>query len=120
MVLGTAVDSNVLSYLVLIIMKEQGVVIGRGRACPQPLVRGEAYPQPSGEAEPALSRRASGACPRTSGEAEPALRRSGEAEPALNRRARRSLPPQTLGEVESTPRRWAIWILPPDVGRGRV
>ena len=45
MALGTTVDSNVLSYLVLIIMKEQGTVVGRGEACPQT----------SGEAEPALS-----------------------------------------------------------------
>ena len=48
MALGTVVDSNVLSYPVLIIMKEQGAVVGRGGACPQT----------SGEAEPALSRRA--------------------------------------------------------------
>ena len=46
MVLSTAVDSNVLLYPMLIIMKEQGAVIERG----------EAYPQPSGEAEPALRR----------------------------------------------------------------
>ena len=48
MVLGTVVDSNVLSYPVPIIMKEQGAVVGRG----------EGIPQPSGEAELALSRRA--------------------------------------------------------------
>ena len=46
MVLGTVVDLSVLSYLLLIIMKEQGAVIGLGVA----------YPQPSGEAEPALRR----------------------------------------------------------------
>ena len=48
MVLGTTVDSNVLSYLVPVIMKEQGAVVGRGGASPQP----------SSEAEPALSHRA--------------------------------------------------------------
>ena len=48
MVLSTVVDSNVLSHLVLIITKEQGAVIGRGGTSPQT----------SGEAEPALSRRA--------------------------------------------------------------
>ena len=46
MVLGTAVDSNVLFHHVLVIMKEQGAVVGRGGASPRP----------SGEAEPALSR----------------------------------------------------------------
>jgi len=46
--LGTVVDANVLSYPVLVFMKEQGVVIERGGACPQML----------GEAEPAISRRA--------------------------------------------------------------
>ena len=35
MVLGTAVDSSVLSYPMLIIMKEQGAVVGRGGASPQ-------------------------------------------------------------------------------------
>ena len=75
MVLSTAVDSNVLSYPVLVIMKEHGAVIGQGGACPQTL----------GEAEPALSRRArrslpsdigrGGAYPQPSGEVEPALRR---------------------------------------------
>jgi hypothetical protein len=34
MALGIAVDSNVLSYLVLVFMKEQGVAIGRGGATP--------------------------------------------------------------------------------------
>ena len=47
MVLGTTVDLSVLSYLLLVIMKEEGAVIGRGGACPQPL----------GEAEPALGHR---------------------------------------------------------------
>ena len=32
MVLGTAVDSSVLSYPVLVIMKEQGADVGQGRA----------------------------------------------------------------------------------------
>ena len=48
MVLGTVVDSNILSYPVLVIMKEQGAIIERGGASPQP----------SGEAEPALGGRA--------------------------------------------------------------
>ena len=47
MVLGIVVDSNVLSYPMLISM-EQGIVIGQGGASPQSL----------GEVEPALSRRA--------------------------------------------------------------
>ena len=46
MALGTAVDSNVLSYPVLVFMKEQGVAVGRGG------------PQTSGEAGPALGGRA--------------------------------------------------------------
>ena len=52
MVLGTAVDSNVLSYPVPVIMKEQGAVVGRGGACPG--MSGEVEPSPrgSGEAEP--------------------------------------------------------------------
>jgi len=48
MVLRIAVDLSVLSYPVLVLMKEKGVVVGRGRASPQP----------SGEVEPALSHRA--------------------------------------------------------------
>ena len=48
MVLGTTVDLNVLSYLVLVIMKEQGTSVGIGGASPQPL----------GEAKPAFSHRA--------------------------------------------------------------
>ena len=62
MVLGTAVDSNVMSYPMLVIMKKQGVVVGRGGTSPGT----------SSEAEPALG---GGAYPRTSGDAEPALRR---------------------------------------------
>ena len=83
MVHGTAVDLSVLSYLVPIIMKEQGAVVGRGGASPGT----------SGEAEPVPGRRVrrshssdverGGACPET----------SGKAEPALGRLARRSLPP---------------------------
>ena len=88
MVLGTVVDSNVLSYPVPVIMKEQGAVVGRGGACPgtldeaeptlsrrarrsQPSAvgRGEASPQPSGEAD---------SSPRGSGEAEPIFYRSGK------------------------------------------
>ena len=48
MALDTTVDSNVLSYPVLVFMKDQGAVVGRGGVSP----RG------SGEAEPALGRRA--------------------------------------------------------------
>ena len=48
MALDTAVDSNVLSYLVLVFMKDQGAVVERGGASPQS----------SGEAEPTLGRRA--------------------------------------------------------------
>ena len=48
MALDTAVDSNILSYPVLVFMKDQGVVVGRGGASPQS----------SGEAEPALGCRA--------------------------------------------------------------
>jgi len=82
MVIGTAVDSNVLSYLVLAIMKEQGAVVGRGRASPLP----------SGEAEPALCHQArrSGASPQPSGEAEPALGRRARRSLALGGRARRN------------------------------
>ena len=61
MVLGAAFDSNVMSYHVLIIMKAQGVLVGRG-----------------------------GADPRMSGEAEPSHQGSGEAEPTLGGRARRN------------------------------
>ena len=48
MALSTVVDSNVLSYPVLVFMKEQGAVVGRGGASPQT----------SSEVEPALSHRA--------------------------------------------------------------
>ena len=47
MVLGVVFDSNVISYPVLILMKEQGVLVGRGGVCPRP----------SSEAEVALGRR---------------------------------------------------------------
>jgi len=56
MVLGTMVDLSVLSYLLLIIRKEQGAVIGRGRASPQPSGEAESSPQGSGEAEPIFHR----------------------------------------------------------------
>ena len=48
MVLGAAFDSNVMSYPMLIFMKVQGVLVGRGGA----------RPRTSGGAEPALRRRA--------------------------------------------------------------
>ena len=69
MALGTAVDSNVLSYPVLVFMKEQGAVIGRSGACPQ--TSGEAELALVGQAERNLS-------PWGSGEAEPIFRRSGK------------------------------------------
>ena len=56
MVLGTAVDSNVLSYLVLVIMKEQDAVVGRGGASPLPSGEAESSPRGSGEAEPIFRR----------------------------------------------------------------
>ena len=88
MVLGIAVDLSVLSYPVLVIMKEQGADVGRGGACPgtsgeaKPALRcqarrslpsdvgrGGASPQPSGEAE---------SSPWGSGEVELIFRRSGK------------------------------------------
>ena len=58
MVLDTAVDSNVLSYLVLVFMKDQGAVVERGGASPQSSGEAESSPQRSGEVEPALGSRA--------------------------------------------------------------
>ena len=63
MVLGIAVDLSVLSYPVLVIMKEPGADVVRG-----------------------------GACLGTSGEAEPAPRRRARRSPALGGRARQSQP----------------------------
>ena len=83
MVLGTAVDLSDLSYLLLVIMKEQGTVVGRGKACPQL----------SGEAEPALRRWARRSQPLAIGRGEASPQPSGEAEPALSHRARRSQSP---------------------------
>ena len=89
MVLGTVVDSNVLSYPMLVIMKEQGAVIGRGRACPQT----------SGEAEPASAIGRGGASPLPSSEVEPALRCcSWQSLPSAIGRGEAC--PQTSGEVE--------------------
>ena len=73
MALDTAVDSNVLSYPVLVFMKDQGAVVGRGGA----------RPRASGETEPALSHRARWSLA-LGGRARRSL--------ALSRRARRSLP----------------------------
>ena len=91
MALGTAVDSNVLSYPVLVFMKEQGVAVGRGGASPQAL----------GETKPALNRRARRSLPSDveRGGANPQA--SSEAELALRRRARRSLSHRRPGEAES-------------------
>ena len=82
MVLGTTVDSNVLSYPVLVIMKEQGAVIGRGRASPRT----------SGEMDPILGRRARRSQPSEvrQGGASPEM--MGEAEPALEHQVRQSQP----------------------------
>ena len=87
MALDIVVDSNVLSYPVLVFMKDQDAVVGRGGASPQS----------SGEVEPVLGRRSppfrrrvrrsyplalgqGGARPRTSGEAEPSPWGSGKTE----------------------------------------
>ena len=83
MVLGTAVDSNLLSYLMLVIMKEQGAVVGRGGASPQP----------SGEAELALRCRTRQSQPSAIGRGRASPQMSGEVEPALG----------PLGEAESSP-----------------
>ena len=99
MVLGTMFDLNVLSYLVLVITKEQGVIVGRGGVCPRP----------SSKAKPILSRRARRDLPSNIGRGRASPRGSGEAEPALSRRARQNLPsdverggayPRTMGEME--------------------
>ena len=62
-VLGTTVDSNVLSYPVLVIMKEQGAVIGRGGASPRTLGETEPNPWGSGKVEPTLDVGRGGALP---------------------------------------------------------
>ena len=100
MALATVVDSNVLSYPMLVFMKEQGAVVERGGACPQT----------SSEAELALNYRARQDLPSDVGRGGAYPQTSGEAELALSRRARRSLPsdvgrggasPQQSGEAES-------------------
>jgi len=143
---GTAFDSNVLSYPVLIIMKEQGIIGGQGGACPRPscktepvlsrrarqdlpsdIGRGKACPQTSGEAEPALGGRARRSHPLAVGPGEARPWTSGEAEPALGHRARRSQPsgvergeasPWGSGEAEPALGRRARRSLPSDIGRG--
>ena len=82
MALGTAVDSNVLSYPVLVFMKEQGAVVGRGGASPQT----------SSEVEPALRRWARQRQPSAVERGGACHQMSDEAELALSRRARWSLP----------------------------
>ena len=86
MVLGTVFDSNVLSYLVLVIMKEQGVIVERGGVCPRP----------SGKAEPVLNRWARRDLPSDVGLGGASPWGSGEAELALSHRARQS-PPSDVG-----------------------
>ena len=85
MVLGAAFDPNVKSYPVLILMMEQGVLVGRGGVCPQSLGEAEPSPRGSGEAE---------SSPRGSGKAESSPEPLGEAESS----------PRGLGEAESSPR----------------
>ena len=106
MVLGTTVDLSVLSYPVLVIMKGQGVDIGRGGASPGA--------QTSSEAEPALSHRARQSLPSAVGRVRASSQLLGEAEPTLSHWARRSLPsdvgrggayPQPSSEAELALRR---------------
>ena len=78
MVLGTMVDLSVLSYLLLIIRKEQGAVIGRGRASPQPSVGTEPVFKRWARRSPPLDTGQGGTSPRGSGEAEPIFRHSGK------------------------------------------
>ena len=80
MVLGTVVDLSVLSYLLLVIMKEWSAVVGRGGA----------HPQTSDEAEPALSHRARQSLSLDVGRGRARPRTPGEAEPALGGWARRN------------------------------
>ena len=94
MTLGTVVDSNVLSYPVLVFMKEQGADVGRGGACPRTL----------GEAELALGRRERRGLPSDVGRGEACPPTSGKVELALSRRARRSLP-SDVGRGGACPRR---------------
>ena len=82
MVLGIVIDLSILSYPMLVIMKEQGVVVGRG----------EVSPGTSGEVELALGRRARRSQPSDVERGGASPRMSGEAEPALRRWARRSQP----------------------------
>ena len=92
MVLGTVVDLSVLSYPMLVIMKEQGADVGRGGALPSDVGRGGAYPQTSGEAEPAPRCRERWSQPPDVGRGGAYPQMSGEAEPALRGRAMRSQP----------------------------
>ena len=78
MVLGTTFDSNVPSYPVLVIMKDQGAVVERGGACPRT----------SGEAKPTLGRRARRSQPSGVGRDGANPQRSGETELTLGRWAR--------------------------------
>ena len=58
MVLDTVVDLSVMSYPMLIIMKEQGAVVGRGRASPKSSGETEPSPRGLGEAKSAPRRQA--------------------------------------------------------------
>ena len=92
MVLGTVVDSNVLSYPVLVIMKEQDAVVGRGGASPQS----------SGKAEPTLRRRVGQNQPSDVERGGVGPLSLGKAEPGFSRRARRS-PPSEVGQGGTSP-----------------
>ena len=87
MALDIMVASNVLSYPMLIFMKEQGTIVGRGGACPQT----------SGETKPALGRRARQSLP-------PEVGRGGVQPSGVGRGG---ASPQGSGEAESTFGRWA-------------
>jgi len=80
MALGTVVDSNVLSYPVLVFMKEQGVAVEQGRA----------YPRTSGEAEPVLGRQARQSLPSAVGRGRVCPQTSSEAEPTFGGQTRQS------------------------------
>ena len=79
MVLGTTVDLSILSYPVLVIMKEQGADVGQGGVCPQTSARGGASPRTSGEVEPTLEHWARQSLPPDVGRGKANPRMSGEA-----------------------------------------
>ena len=82
MVLDVAVDPNILSYPVPIIMRERGAVVRQGGASLWTSGKAKPILYPLGEAEPS---------PWGSSEAEPSPQPSSEAELAHGRWTRRSL-----------------------------